>query len=60
MKIKIFVTGWAEDEYEITDLYWFEENGVHDFNGEGHWGERYTFRFEVIDDAAPTQDMPRK
>jgi len=22
----------------ITDLYWFEENGVHDLGGEGHDG----------------------
>ena len=21
----------------IDDLYWFEENGVHDFNGSGHY-----------------------
>lgn len=25
-----------EMEY-ISDLYWFEENGVHDFGGEGHF-----------------------
>ena len=33
-----------EDWKEITDLYWFEENGVHDFDGQGHY-ERFTFRF---------------
>lgn len=31
---------------EITDLYWFEENGVHDFDGEGHW-HKYRFTMET-------------
>ena len=25
----------------VEDLYWFEENGVHDGTGEGHHGEMY-------------------
>ena len=33
--ITIFVTDEGGNRREITDLYWFEENGVHDFSGEG-------------------------
>ena len=42
--LKIFATGRNGVEFEVTDLYWFEENGVHDFSGVGHW-ETYSFRF---------------
>ena len=28
----------------IDDLYWFEENGVHDFSGEGLHGD---YKFEI-------------
>lgn len=31
-------------EEEITDFYWFEENGVHGWDGKGHH-DTYTFRF---------------
>ena len=27
----------AKAMYHIDDLYWFEENGVHDSGGEGHY-----------------------
>ena len=33
------------DMFEITDLYWFEENGVHDFDGVGTY-DRYSFTFD--------------
>ena len=43
--IRIFATNTTTNErFEITDLYWFEENGVHDWNGEGHW-DNFTFEF---------------
>ena len=43
--IKIFATNTTTNErFKITDLYWFEENGVHDWNGEGHW-DNFTFEF---------------
>jgi len=48
MNVRIFVTDEGGVEYEITDLYWFEENGVHTFDGEGSHGEKYKFRFEFI------------
>ena len=36
-------------EEPIEDLYWFEENGVHDFDGEGHYS-RYKFRMNLVDE----------
>ena len=36
-------------EEPITDLYWFEENGVHDFDGEGHFSQ-YKFRMNLVDE----------
>ena len=33
------------EEFPIDDLYWFEENGVHDFAGDGH-NAIYSFRIE--------------
>lgn len=30
----------------ITDLYWFEENGVSNFNGDGFYAD-YTFTLEA-------------
>ena len=43
--IKIFATNTTTGErFEITDLYWFEQNGVHDWNGQGH-NESFTFEF---------------
>ena len=32
--------------FAITDLYWFEEEGVHDFGGEAHYA-KYTFEVFV-------------
>ncbi len=39
---QIFVA-YEGERKEITDLYWFEENGVHKFGGTGTWGEKYIF-----------------
>jgi len=42
MEIRIKATDKHGVTEEITDLYWFEENFVHDFND-----ERYTFEFII-------------
>jgi hypothetical protein len=44
-KFRVFATDSQGREEEITDLYWFEENGVHDWGGETYHGEKYSFRF---------------
>lgn len=36
----------TKERFEITDLYWFEENMVHDFGGEGH-SQNYSFEVFV-------------
>ena len=41
---RIFAIDEKGIEEEITDLYWFEENGVHDFSGDGPY-TKYKFRF---------------
>lgn len=45
--IQIFATN-SESVEEITDLYWFEENGVHGFDDEGgcNW-DSYTFEIFI-------------
>ena len=49
MMIRIFATSANTGErFEISDLYWFEENGVHDWNGQGH-DDRFTFEFYLED-----------
>jgi hypothetical protein len=47
MTLRIYATGKDGIEFEIIDLYWFEENGVHDFGGEAFY-DQYKFRF--VDD----------
>ncbi len=47
MKIKIYATSDDGPEIEVKDLFWFEEHGVHDFDGDG-FGDHYTFRIEII------------
>lgn len=42
--IRLYVTYPDGEEREITDLYWFEEHGVHDWEGIGSYGEKYKFR----------------
>ena len=45
MMIRIFATSANTGErFEISDLYWFEENGVRDWNGQGH-DDNFTFEF---------------
>lgn len=36
----------TKEKIEIDDLYWFEENFVHDWGGEGH-GDNYDFVIEI-------------
>lgn len=45
MKIKA-IDKKTNEEIEITDLYFFEEEGIHDFKGEG-FHDNYTFKFVV-------------
>ena len=43
--VRIFATSKNTGErFEIPDQYWFEENGVHDWHGQGHW-DNFTFEF---------------
>jgi hypothetical protein len=43
--IRVFATSTTTGErFEITDQYWFEENGVHDWHGQGHY-DNFTFEF---------------
>ena len=35
----------TKERFEITDLYWFEEEAVHDFGGEAHYAK---YAFEVF------------
>ena len=37
------------DRREITDLFWFEENGVHDFGGKASY-DHYLYEFVIEDD----------
>ncbi len=45
--LQIFAVDEDGNREEITDLYWFEENGVHDFGGEGFYGGKHTFEIFV-------------
>jgi hypothetical protein len=47
MKIRIFVTDKEGYKEEITDMYWFEENGVHDLSGGDAWTGFYTFTMSI-------------
>ena len=40
--IKIFATDKEGYRFEVDDLYWFEEDGVHDWDGHGHH-DKYEF-----------------
>jgi hypothetical protein len=45
--IRIVATGKRDGSEDISDwLYWFEENGVTDFDGNGHH-DNYTFQIYV-------------
>ena len=41
--IRIFATDQDGEREEITDLYWFEVNGVHDWDGQAFSLERSAF-----------------
>ncbi len=43
-EIRIIAIDQRGKREEITDLYWFEEEGVHDFNGRG---AHYDYSFEI-------------
>lgn len=46
--IQIFATERSSGKrIEVTDLYWFEENGVHDWKGETGYGEKFSFEVFV-------------
>ncbi len=56
--IQIFATDKEGNRKEVKDLYWFEEEGVHNFEGEGHFREKYNL--EVFVDGKqvyPTADL---
>ena len=42
--MKIVAVDENGNKSDITDLYFFEEEGIHDFNGKG-FHENYTFLF---------------
>lgn len=45
--MKIIATNASTGERkEITDLYWFEEEGIRDFGGEAFY-KHYTFEFVI-------------
>ena len=46
-KIQIFAKSKYGGEEEITDLYWFEELGIHWFDDKSNWGPDYEFRIVV-------------
>lgn len=45
--LRLFAIDDDGNKEEITDLYWFEENGVRDFGGEGHNGRKYKIEIEI-------------
>ena len=46
--IQIFVRDRKGNREEITDMYWFEENGVHDLNdGEDYYCQHYLFEIFI-------------
>lgn len=44
MDIKIFAIDSNNERFEISDLFWFEENGIQWFDGEGDFEK---FNFEI-------------
>lgn len=45
-RIKIFAINKEGERHEITNLYWFEGEGVRDFNGEAFY-DSYTFEIFI-------------
>lgn len=55
--IKIYALEVGGDSNLITDLYWFEEHGVHSFeDGKGDYGQQYIFKI-VVDIADSLLEM---
>jgi hypothetical protein len=51
--IKLFARSLETGEVtEIEDLYWFEEQGVHDFDGQGHF-ESFEIELVISEAIAP-------
>ena len=48
IKMQIFATDRYGKRREITDLYWFEEEGVHSFEDGGNGDYRYDFLIDGI------------
>lgn len=44
--IEIYATDKNGNRDKITDLYWFEEEGVHDWGGQAHY-DKYTFEIFI-------------
>lgn len=49
-KVQIFATDKHGDRKEIDDLYWFEEQGIHDFSGEAHYDNYYHLEIFIDDE----------
>jgi len=49
--IKIFATNTrSKERFEIDDMYWFEENFIHDLNQKEHFlKQQYTFEIFIDD-----------
>jgi hypothetical protein len=45
--IQIFAIDESGHRQEITDLYFFEEEGIHNWDGETLYGEKYTFEIFI-------------
>ncbi len=50
MDLRIYAIDRSGYREEITDLYWFEERGVHDWGGEGSYDQ---YSFELFLDGEP-------
>ena len=47
--IKIFATDDKGNREEINDLYWFEERGIHGWDGDSLMSGKYTFEIFIDD-----------
>lgn len=43
----------------IEDLYWFEENGIHDTNGNGHYANYDIMSYSGMNDSKRTDEFPK-
>lgn len=56
-QVQTFATDKYGDREEITDLYWFEEEGIHDWHGDGHNG---SYRIEIVVDGVCVYDSHKR